>query len=467
MVGAQRFSNIVSHPRFEGPVISFRSGKSFFVILNNAAAIHDLLQTRSKLYSDRPSSVMLQLVQQDRIFTRLSSQDPHFPIYRRMAQEEMGTRGISRLLPILDENIPTLLKNLLSDDENFSTHLRNCQSSSIMKAIYGYSVKSGDDHFIKIVERWWLVVNAYLRPGIWLVDSYPILKFLPRWMPGAGFWKFASATRTQTNEALSSAFIWAQAEIKGGKASPSFVSRQLARHVDSSPEYTEIIKQVTGTMYVAGVDTVLSAMRTFVLMMVLNPDVQRRGQEEIDRVIGSDRLPLTSDRGDLPYIDALAKEVLRFHPPGPLGLAHSVTEDDIYNGMLIPKGSIVVPNIWAVTHDKTLYPNPMKFDPLRYFNVQLEKKQLQPDPRNYVYGFGRRVCGGMLFADAAVFTQIAAILSIFTISKEIDQFGKEITPIVDFTGGIVTHPEDFVCKFTARSREAVELVTAAMENRQG
>lgn len=80
--------------------------------------------------------------------------------------------------------------------------------------------------------------------------------------------------------------------------------------------------------------------------MVLNPDVQAKAQEEIDRVIGGNRLPNFDDKDSLPYISCIAWECLRWNPVTPLGLAHFVDVDDEYNGFRIPKGTTVIPNIW-------------------------------------------------------------------------------------------------------------------------
>lgn len=80
--------------------------------------------------------------------------------------------------------------------------------------------------------------------------------------------------------------------------------------------------------------------------MSLFPDAMRTAQQEIDRVIGSDRLPTTIDRPNLPYIEAVVKEVLRWHPVAPMGLPHTSTADDVFEGYRIPKGSMVIANIW-------------------------------------------------------------------------------------------------------------------------
>ena len=80
--------------------------------------------------------------------------------------------------------------------------------------------------------------------------------------------------------------------------------------------------------------------------MVLFPEAQRKAQEELDSVVGLDRLPEHEDGENLPYINALCKEVLRWHPILPLGVAHSVSQDDVFEGYFIPAGTIVLGNSW-------------------------------------------------------------------------------------------------------------------------
>ena len=62
----------------------------------------------------------------------------------------------------------------------------------------------------------------------------------------------------------------------------------------------------------------MSALCSFFLAMLLYPDVQKKAQAELDRVVGNDRLPNFNDRERLPYIDALVKETLRWNPVVPL-----------------------------------------------------------------------------------------------------------------------------------------------------
>lgn len=82
--------------------------------------------------------------------------------------------------------------------------------------------------------------------------------------------------------------------------------------------------------------------------MVLYPECQRKAQEELDRVVGNDRQPTFEDRNDLPYVNALCNEVLRWHPVLPLSIAHRVIKDDVYGNYFIPKVCFVFGNVWCV-----------------------------------------------------------------------------------------------------------------------
>lgn len=109
----------------------------------------------------------------------------------------------------------------------------------------------------------------------------------------------------------------------------------------------------------------VSAVQSFFLAVTVYPNVLKKAQAEIDRVVGSDRLPTFNDRMSLPCIDWIVWECLRWNPgercraaiPAwisrsslrtvtPLGLAHSTTEDDVYEGYHIPQGTTVLPNVW-------------------------------------------------------------------------------------------------------------------------
>ena len=86
----------------------------------------------------------------------------------------------------------------------------------------------------------------------------------------------------------------------------------------------------------------------FFLAMAMHPEVQKKAQEELERVVGHDRLPVFEDRPHLPYIAAIVKEVLRWHAITPIAFPHCAVNDDVYNGYEIPAGTTIVANTWCV-----------------------------------------------------------------------------------------------------------------------
>lgn len=100
--------------------------------------------------------------------------------------------------------------------------------------------------------------------------------------------------------------------------------------------------------------------------MTQHGEVLRRAQEELDSVIGRDRMPDFVDEDSLPYCNAVVRETMRWRSVIAGGLAHMTTEDDVYDGYIIPKGTTVLANHWALHHDPAIYPEPMSFKPERF-----------------------------------------------------------------------------------------------------
>ncbi|GLI79146.1 hypothetical protein PoHVEF18_007474 [Penicillium ochrochloron] len=190
--------------------------------------------------------------------------------------------------------------------------------------------------------------------------------------------------------------------------------------------------------------------------MALYPEVQRKAQDEIERVLGPGRLPKMADRPSLPYINAIVKEVLRWHPVAPMAIPHMSTADDNCGKYFIPKGSIIMPNIWAMMHDPTTYDDPMAFKPERFLETEGHVPEM--DPHSIAFGFGRRICPGRFLADNTVYLSVAQSLTVFDVSNA-TQDGIAITKSPKFEPGVISHPTPFQCSIAVRgpSEEALIL----------
>jgi len=197
-------------------------------------------------------------------------------------------------------------------------------------------------------------------------------------------------------------------------------------------------------------------MKTFIVAMLLYPDIQKRVQAELDSFVGRERLPTFEDRPNLPFIDAVCKEAMRWRPITPLAVPHAVTEDDVYAGFFIPKGAVVIGNTWAILHDASLYPDPDVFKPERFLNPD---GSLRDDPILVsAFGFGKRICPGRHFADATFFIAVASLLSVFNIERGKD--GGDKLSDYTFTGFLISCPDPFPCSFIPRDEDARKLILA-------
>ncbi|KAL0068245.1 hypothetical protein AAF712_004630 [Marasmius tenuissimus] len=227
---------------------------------------------------------------------------------------------------------------------------------------------------------------------------------------------------------------WVKDQIKTGIAFPSFTAQLLQDsngELTSDSELEDIVLWSAGALYAAGTDTTVSVMKNFFFCMMLYPDVQSRGQEEVDRFMHEEnRLPSLKDwsRGALPFVTSIVQEVLRWHPAAPLGIPHATTHEDMYEGYYIPKKVTIIGNIWAMLHDESVYPQPDTFDPDRYSGKGGRK--IEDDPRSIVFGFGRRICPGRYIAEASIWIQIATALACLQIDKPDGE-----KPEVAFTSG--------------------------------
>ncbi|KAH7842310.1 hypothetical protein Vadar_003846 [Vaccinium darrowii] len=155
------------------------------------------------------------------------------------------------------------------------------------------------------------------------------------------------------------------------------------------------IKALLLNLFTAGTDTSSSVIEWALAEMVLNPDILKRAQQEMDQVIGRNRRLQESDIPKLPYLQALCKEAFRLHPSTPLNLPRISSEACEVNGYYIPKNTRLSVNIWAIGRDPDVWGNPLDFNPERF----MSGKNAKMDPRGndfelIPFGAGRRICAG-------------------------------------------------------------------------
>ncbi|KZT33277.1 cytochrome P450 [Sistotremastrum suecicum HHB10207 ss-3] len=243
---------------------------------------------------------------------------------------------------------------------------------------------------------------------------------------------------------------------------------------DGTIVHEELISGALGITYLVsndegGADTTVSSLDTFMIAMMLNPVVQREAQKSIDEVLQGERLPNLDDRPSLPFLDALFMEIQRWKPVVPGGIAHRSTHDDIYEGILIPKGTMIIFNVMAIMHNPDDFPNPEIFNPYRFLESDGDKhtlKKVENDPLNTAFGYGPRkrvyrICPGRHFATSWLWLEMSTILAIFDISPMIDAAGNDILPDLEYVPAVVSHPKPF--QVSLKRRDNIGAVLAAAD----
>ncbi|KAH9055398.1 cytochrome P450 [Lactarius vividus] len=437
------------------------------LVVHGLKAASELLDLRGHIYSSRPRLIMAH-----EIFTGglLASFLPYGDAWRRNRRAAHGglTKSAVRdYYPILQKESILLASALLKSPGAFEKLFKRTAASSTLSILYDYpTLETDNDKTLKGIHAFVDRMSFAAAPGTYFVELMPWMLHIPERFAR---WKYEGRRHfEQHNTMFETLFNSVQSEMSKGSERPSF-SSSLIKASDRDQLSTQEMAWLAGTLYAAGAETSSSTMHWWALAMVAHPEVQRRAQDELDTVVGRSRVPTLLDASNLPYIQAITTEVLRWRPVLPLALPHATTEDDWYNGMFIPKGTLVLANLWHCNHESSAYGNDAKsFRPERFLG---ENGKIIPGPAETredghgTYGFGRRACAGKHLANESLFIYIAVALWAATFERVPDQDGKETSVDTErfVDTGMVLCPVPFECKIMPRFAEVSSILAAEEE----
>ncbi|KAJ7113941.1 cytochrome P450 [Mycena epipterygia] len=427
----------------DSDIIHVDAAGTSIIVLSSMEAIRELFERRSSLYSDRPRMLMLN----ELIGTDFAIGD-YWRSLRKMFHEAFNVIAAQQFHPQERAAANQLLRRILLDPHNIMDHFRHMAAALIMDVTYGITIQPSDDPYVDLVKEAMHAISVGTIPGQFLVETIPVLQYVPSWFPGADFKRKAKKWRKVMREVVERPFKEAKRNIAMGNAPPSFTSFSLgALDASKDNEAQEIaVKDTAANMYAAGADTTVSALGTFVLGMLV----------ELDSVIGQGQLPDFTDEASLPYVSAIVKEVLRWKNVTAVAIPHYIAVNDEYRGYRIPADSIVIGNAWF-----EMYPDPHSFKPERF----LLDGKLNPavrDPETAAFGFGRRICPGIHMALSSLWIMIASMLATMNINKAVDKDGKVIEPSYEYFQAMISTPLPFECTITPRSQQTMEAIQATV-----
>ncbi|KAK5687688.1 hypothetical protein LTS10_001828 [Elasticomyces elasticus] len=352
-----------------GGVFSLKFGSSTVIVLFDRKAVHDLLDKKGNIYSERPHSYVASLVTDNDSFAFMD-QTALWRSQRKVASHNLSPRVLDdKVGYIQDAEVNVLLADLIRDPGDYYKLIQRTTASVANAVVWGHRGPTYDTFWGSGVYKAMDNYSAALEPGANPpVDEFPFLQYLPGFLAPwkqrarqscAGMHRIWSEARRQVDARRAKG-------IKRDSIIDAILDGEKHSDVQATPDQ---LNHFLGVLVEGGADTTSSSTLTSVMQLALHPEFQKKARIELDAVCGPNRLPMLTDFAKLPYINCLIKEALRIHPVLPLGVPHRVNQDDWYNGMLIPKNATVIIPAWAMhLSEQTGYKDPTTYNPDRYLN---------------------------------------------------------------------------------------------------
>ncbi|KAJ4965862.1 hypothetical protein NE237_017711 [Protea cynaroides] len=197
------------------------------------------------------------------------------------------------------------------------------------------------------------------------------------------------------------------------------------------------------TLLLAGTDTSSGTMEWAMSLLLNHPEILKKAQAEIDGSIGQERLLEESDLSKLPYLHCIISETLRMYPAGPLLVPHESSEECIVGSYTIPRGTMLLVNIWAIQNDPKIWVDPTEFRPARMERIEGGRDGFKLMP----FGSGRRGCPGESLGMRMVGLALGSLIQCF----EWERVGEEMGDMEEGTGLTLPKAKPLLAKCTPRS----------------
>ncbi|CAK9145934.1 unnamed protein product [Ilex paraguariensis] len=394
-----RFRCFADWAQTYGPIISVWFGSTLNVIVSNSELAKEVLKEHDQQLADRHrsrSAAKFSREGQDLIW---ADYGPHYVKVRKVCTLELfSPKRLEALRPIREDEVTAMVESIFKDCTNpdnmgksflVKKYLGAVAFNNITRLAFGKRFVNSEG----VIDEQGQEFKAIVANGLKLGASLAMAEHIPwlRWLFPLEEEAFAKhgARRDCLTRAIMEEHTLARQ--KSGGAKQHFVDALLTLQ-DKYDLSEDTIIGLLWDMITAGMDTTAISVEWAMAELIKNPRVQQKAQEELDQVIGLKRVLTETDFSNLPYLQCVAKEALRLHPPTPLMLPHRANANVKIGGYDIPKGSNVHVNVWAVARDPAVWKNPSEFRPERYLEEDVDMKG--HDFRLLPFGAGRRVCPG-------------------------------------------------------------------------
>ncbi|XP_015272789.1 PREDICTED: cytochrome P450 2K4-like [Gekko japonicus] len=396
-----------------GPVFTLQLGFQKMVVLSGYKTVKEALVNQGDAFVDRPRIPMFE--EAERGHGIVFSNGENWKVMRRFAITTLRDYGMGK--KTIEDRIVEECSFLIQKFESFegkpfeaTTFMNAAVANIIASILLGKRYEFEDPTFIRLLN----LVNEEIRvlgsPSVLLYNMFPALGFL------SGGRKTVLKNSKELRDFIQATFVEHLKELDVNDQR-SFIDAFLIQQQEEKNKnqsngffHNENLKAVVSNLFGAGMETTSTTLRWSLLLMMKYPEIQKKVQEEITKVIGSTQ-PRIEHRAKLPYTDAVVHEVQRFANIAPGSAPHATTADVTLGGYFIPKGTHIIPLLYSVLYDESEWEKPFKFYPEHFLDS--EGKFVKRDAF-LPFSAGRRVCAGETLARMELFLFFTSLMQRFT-----------------------------------------------------
>ncbi|GAA0183915.1 oxygenase [Lithospermum erythrorhizon] len=419
LVGTQPHISFANLSKSYGPIMSLKLGQQTTVVITSPALAKQVLQKQDLAFSSRYHPDAIHAQNHHKFSVAWMPVGPRFRNFRQIMSANMfSSNRLDENQHLRSSKIHQLIAycNKYSQTREavhvglavFRTTLNLISNTIFSKDVITepFSDESGKDQEFKD-----LTSNMFIeigRPN--LVDYFPVLRrFDPNGIKSrlASYFEemfklFAKLIDERMEKRKSSDGIkyhdMLEVLLNESETNPQVIDRT---HID----------HLLLDLFAAATDTTTNTIEWAMTEVIKNSSILKKIQEELAQVIGRGNILEEADISRLPYLSCVVKETFRLHPVVPLLLPRKTEQNVEVCGYIVPKGSQVLVNVWAIGRDSNVWKNPLEFKPERFWEsrVDVRGRDFELTP----FGSGRRICPGLPLAYRIIPVILGSLLNSF------------------------------------------------------
>lgn len=429
-----------------GEVYSVKLLNQEAVVFSSASAIREafVLEPTSTAFADKVPRLIPKLITYGLKDIAFSPAGPHQVKLRKIGHRMLKAygEGVHKIEQVATVEMKVILKeyeNTCGKDFSPDKYIFKLVANTICKLLVGITFDL-DSKGSASIRSFITATSNILRPNlIAVMDVFPFLQYVP---PFKGLINDVLESR---DEFIKDFYLSSRETLNPDKL------RGIVDELLVCPEITKTeAKSFALDFVIAGTITTYGALSCITALLRTRPDVQRKIQQEINTVVGDDRVPVFSDRHHMPYTEAAILESLRYLTHIPLLANHCASVDTDFHGYNVDKGTAVFINLWSAHHDEATWGDPWVFRPDRFLDDDGNLFRVDHPLRRSVltFGIGKRSCIGEIIARVRIFLYVTAVLQRFTLEAT-----EKTMPSADprgFQPGFILMPQPYTLRVVPR-----------------